>query len=112
MSRIVILENFAFVGELGQDWGTDWIAVPASFQNWQLVIVVKSLIAGSGLDVRFQTTWDTDAAVTAWFVPVLNATGTTVIDVGSDVGPMVRLFFRPTSTSGLVFSCYLTPKSE
>ena len=112
MSNVyTLLKNFTFVGDTNQDWSTDWIAVPAEYQNWQLVYVVKSLIAGSSLQVKPQTTWDTDSATDIVAASTLNAVGTTIVPISSGVGPMVRLFMHPTATSHLVFSAYLTPKS-
>jgi hypothetical protein len=62
MGPITLLKNFCFVGDNAQSWATDWIAIPAEFQNWQLVMIVKSLISGSNLGYTLQTTWDTDSA--------------------------------------------------
>ncbi len=109
---ITLLKNFTFAGDNNQDWATDWIAVPAEYQNWQLVFIVKSLVSGSSLTVTLQTTWDTDSASTVVVGSLLNTVGTTIVPITSGVGPMVRLFFEPgVSPTLLVLSAYLTPKS-
>ena len=106
-----LLKNFTFVGDTGQSWATDWIAIPAEFQNWQLVIIVKSLISGSNLGYTLQTTWDTDSATNTSATGSLTAVGTTVTAISAGMGPMIRLLMNPAATSHLVFSVYLTPKS-
>ena len=108
---ITLLKNFTFVGDANQDWALDWSGIPSEYQNWQLVLIVKSIVSLSNLQVTPQTTWDTDSASNVLGATTLNAVGTTIITISSGMGPMFRLFFHPTSTSHLVFSAYLTPKS-
>jgi hypothetical protein len=107
---IVLAKDMAFVAANGQGWSMDWIAVPAEVQLWQLVFVVKTRVGGT-LQVFLDTTWDTDSTsnVTAG---ALGAVGTTLIDITSGVGPMVRLRFNPVGTTQLMFSAYLTPKQD
>lgn len=112
MGPITLLKNFSFVGDAAQSWATDWIAIPAEYQNWQLVIIVKSLISGSNLGYTLQTTWDTDSATNTSATGSLTAVGTTVTAISAGMGPMIRLLMNPGATSHLVFSVYLTPKSE
>lgn len=112
MDVITLLKNFTFVGQISQSWATDWIAVPPGFQNWQLVVVVKSLLTGANMGYILQTTWDTDSATNTTGTGAANAVGTTITNIASGVGPMVRLQLTATATSSLVLSAYLTPKSE
>jgi hypothetical protein len=108
---ITLLKDFTFVGDANQDWAIDWTGISAEYQNWQLVLIVKSMVVPSSLQVTPQTTWDTDSASNVVAATTLNAVGTTIISITSGMGPMFRLFFHPTATSHLVFSAYLTPKS-
>lgn len=112
MGTITLLKNFTFVGDANQDWAIDWSSIPAEFQNWQLTLIVKSIVALSSLNVTPQTTWDTDSSSNVVAATTLNAVGTTIVTISSGMGPMFRLFFHPTATSHLVLSAYLTPKSE
>lgn len=108
---ITLLKNFAFVGDAGQSWSTDWIAVPAEYQNWQLVVIVKSIISGSNLAYILQTTWDTDSATNTLGTGTMTTVNTSISNLVASVGPMVRFFMNPGATSHVVFSAYLTPKS-
>jgi hypothetical protein len=84
---------------------------PGRFQLAQLVIIVKSIVGGS-LAIQLETTWDTDSASDAGTPVTANAVGTNIINITSGMGPMVRLNMVATGTTQLVFSAYLTPKSE
>jgi hypothetical protein len=113
MQVITLLKNFTFAGDNGQSWATDWIAVPAGFQNWQLIVLVKSIIAGSNIGWTLQTTWDTDTVSSTGATGSITAVSTTPTNITSGVGPMVRILFAPTvSPSIAVLSIFLTPKSE
>ncbi len=111
MGPIILLKNFTFVGQTAQSWATDWIAIPAGFENWQLVVVAKSMLAGTNLGYTLQTTWDTDSATNTSGTGSIAAVGTTITNITSNMGPMARLSMTATANSSVVFSVYLTPKS-
>ena len=109
-STIVLVKDMTFAAASGQSWALDWVAIPAEYDQWQLVFVVKARIAGTVV-VQLQTTWDTDVVVNIGGAAVaLNAVGTTIVNIASGMGPMVRLLFTATITANLMFSAYLTPK--
>jgi hypothetical protein len=107
---ILLAKDLAFVAANGQAWSMDWIAVPAEYQLWQLVFVVKTRVGGT-LQVFLDTTWDTDSTSNV-AGGSLGAVGTTIIDITSGMGPLARLRFNPVGTTQLMFSAYLTPKAE
>lgn len=108
----VLAKNLTVIGDTGQDWATDWVSVPASHENWQLVIIVKGFVSGN-LDVSLETTWDTDAAIeVSGSSLAITTTLNSVVALAGGVGPMVRLAFSPTGTTHVLLSAYLTPKSD
>ena len=113
MGIIVLAKNLTFVGNSGQSWATDWIAVPAEYQNWQLTVVPKSYITGTALGFQLETTWDTDSVVSvSGGSGTINSLVPSVGAISGGVGPMVRLLLTAGAASQVCFSVFLTPKSE
>ena len=110
---IVLAKNLTFVGSASQSWATDWVAVPAEYQNWQLTVVPKSFITGANLAFQLETTWDTDSVVNvSGGSGSISSLTPSVGAITGGVGPMVRLLLTATGASQVCFSVFLTPKSE
>jgi hypothetical protein len=112
MAVITIMQDQAVVLANTQEYNTPWISFPAEFKNAQVVVQCKGRISGT-LGVTMQATWDTDSASTVGSTISVNAVGTTLQDVSTGLGPMVR--FNLEATTGDVvqmISIYLTTKSE
>ena len=115
MPVITLLKNFAFAGQQADLWFTDWVAFPADWQNAQFVVVIKSRVGVSALDMVLQTSWDTDGAnaIGATFMTT-GGPGTTIDNITSGLGPLVRLSLLASAigASSIVLSVYLTPKAN
>lgn len=115
MSVITLLKDFTFAGEQGELLQTDWVPFPAGIENAQLVVIVKNRLGSSALDLALQASWDTDTAET---IPASLLTtggpGTTIMDITSGLGPLVRFWLLASSMSDsqVTLSVYLTPKKN
>ena len=108
---IVLLKYFTWVGDNGSSMNTEFVEFPAEHVNAQLTILCKSLIAGSAVTVQLQSSWDTDAVTNVGAPQLVNAVGTTILNVTAGLGPMLRLNLSSTAPSQLIVSVFLTPKS-
>ncbi len=108
---IVLLKNFAYLGDNGSSMNTDLIEFPSEHVNAQLTILAKSLVGTSAVAVQLQSTWDTDTMSNVGASQLINAVGTTILNITSGLGPMVRLNLSSSAPSQIIISVYLTPKS-
>lgn len=109
---LTLLKDFTIAADLNQTWNTDWIQFPAEHVNAQLVVVVKSRVGTVGALLQLQSTWDTDSVVSAGGSVTTAGAGTSIVDITSNLGPMVRLSITALNAATLVtLSVYLTPKS-
>lgn len=113
MSVITLLKNFTFVGQQADLWFTDWVAFPSGWQNAQFVVIIKSRASSAALDLVLQTSWDTDGAnsIAATFMTT-GGPGTTIVNITSGLGPLVRLSLLASAIgdSQITLSAFLTPK--
>ena len=115
MAVLTLLKNLTFVGEQGDLWFTDCVAFPAGYENAQFVVIVESRAGSSTLDLVLQASWDTDSvsSIAATFMTT-GGPGTTVVNITSGLGPLVRLSLLASAVgdSEVTLSVYLTPKKN
>lgn len=109
---LTLLKNFTFVGDAGRPWTTDRIHFPAGHRRAQLAVLTKSRIGASVVQVRLQTTFDTDTVTSVGGATPTPAPGVaTFVDIGTGLGPLVRLQLTAGGAdTQVVFSVFLTPK--
>jgi hypothetical protein len=107
---IVIVENFTFAAANGQSINTPWIQFPAEYSKAQINVTVKSRVSGT-LVAQMQASWDTDSKVDVGTAISANAQGTSLQDVTSGLGPLVRFnLLASAADTIMVISIYVTPK--
>jgi hypothetical protein len=87
-----LLKNLTFAGQQGDLRFANWVAFPAGYENAQFVVVVKSRTRVSKIDLYLQTSWDTDSVwgIATTFMST-GGPGTTIVNITSGLGPLVRL---------------------
>lgn len=112
MGVLTIVQDFAFVAASGQSFNTPWIAFPAEHERAQIVVICKSRVSGTLL-AQMQTTWDTDSESNVGSAASVNAQGTTITDITTGLGPMIRFNLAGSAADTImVISIYVTPKSS
>jgi hypothetical protein len=107
---VQLVDKIALVGPPGVT--LPWVRFPAEHQDCQLVIDVKSIISVGGAAV-LQTSWvPGDDATTLITVGPLSATGVTVTNITTNIGPYVRLAITPAVGNFIALSAWITPKAS
>src|SRR5262245_1298077 len=88
---------------------TRWVRFPASYQNGQFVVEVRTYVSGSAFAI-LEPTWDLDSPSTVVNQSLPMGVGTVIANFTTGVGPWVRLTFGPSLGTLMTVSAWLTPK--
>jgi hypothetical protein len=99
-----LLYLFTVAGEAGDSFNTPWVPFPQDYDRAELWVECK-MFTGSTVDIKLQTSMDTD--------DTKNATGATISEITTKLAAFARLNVAiSTGTTHGVISVWVLPKRE